>query len=71
MSAPSIRRYKNGKTPNFFKKKRREEKRKSVNTVTVERAFGEDFPAYGASLGADFNHLTGVISKTNRSSAKL
>ena len=71
MSAPQ-RRYKNGKSPtNTRTKARKLNKRKSANFETVERLFGADFPAFGASLGTNYDHTTGVISKTNRAKAIL
>ena len=67
-----MRRYKNSKTPNFPDPGvRRTERRKTVNKYVAKRIFGENFPAFGASLGTSFVPATGVISKINRAIAVL
>lgn len=41
-------------------------RRKSTETITLERLFGSEFPKFGASLGAGFSSTTGALSKVRR-----
>lgn len=64
------RKYQNGKIPSFPNPlKKRQDRRKSANEVVAKRMFGKSFPAFGASLGAVFQPVTGVINKVNRATS--